>query len=1190
MQSIANNEEHIEQEFKEINRLTDRGELKKALELCEALFERHPENPRVLHGVGILRYRTGEDRQGAEIMLRRAIERKPDFADAYHTLGTVLYNSVLLDEAKVQLRKAVECDPNHYKAMTLLATILISDEEVQEARVLCEKVLAIYPHYAPIYQNYGKIMLAFGRIDEAIICFKKSLKMQKVDSDYSSLLFAMNLTPKFSQKDIYHESLRCGRGYVPEDYSKDHDYLNSPMPERRMRIGYVSGDFKWHPVSFYLKPVLAAHNKQHVEIFLYNSFPLADQQTEELAAYADTYRDISRLSDEAAETLIRKDGIDVLIDLAGHTAFNRLRLFARKIAPVQVSWLGYFNTTGLSAIRYLLSDPITNPAHYDAYFTEKVFRLPVCRFCYQPVTYAPAVAATPALRNGYLTFGSFNSLQKITPKVIALWSSLLLMMPDSIIVLKSKLFEDENVTDEYFHKFAAHGIIAERIELRTKSRHIDMLHEYGDIDIALDTFPYNGGATTCEALWMGVPVVTLEGGTPVSRQSKAFLHAIGYPEWAASTADGYIEIVKGLTSDLDSLQQIRVGLRQKMTGSPLCDCKAFTGHLEAAYRHMWQRWCSETTPVPAESFMEFSNDELCAAGYNYLNDGEIAQALDMFNRILHRDPMHVQTLNGLGEANEKNGASPAAAKLFRKAIRCDPSFFHSYFNLGLLLLNSAKLKEARRAFLLALKRDPTHIETLINLGVANRLLGKLRESQNYCERALEISSKNTALLELFAYVLADQGDITRAMDLFKKAITFEPENPKLLVGLMALMFYSVESKQKTIFELSKQIAQSFRSEPVEAMPFAKRDLLRIGFVSSDFRHHPVGLLLMALFKEYNSKRLSLYCYCNLFKPDAWTEWYQEHATAWRDISRMSEVETADQIRDDKIDILVDLSGHTTGNRLHVFSLRPAPINASWMGFGHTTGLESIDYIIADDDFICPQDEQWFSEQVLRLPHNRFCFVPPTPSPDVVEPPFYDNDFITFGSFNNPMKISELVVAVWAQILLSVPRSRLVLKYYAFGDSSVRKRYLNLFAKHGIGRSRIKFRNNTIPFFMMAEYGEIDIALDPFPFTGGMTSLFSLWMGVPIISLSGELPISRQTKSFLDLVGLSDLVVYTQEAYVEKAVSLAKDTERLTSVRETLRRTMLESPLCDAKKYASDVCDLFFKMWEDKRSKFVQSNR
>ena len=1183
MKILTIDEDVVEQEFKEINRFTDQGQLKKALKQCESLFKLYPDHPRVLHGLGMLRYRTGAGRQDAEQLLRKSIQLMPDFADAYYNLGIVLHNAILLDDAEKQFRKAIYYEPDHYRAMASLATLLITKGHILEAQNLCEKSLTINPKNALVYQNLGSIMLTYGKADEAIIFLKKSLKIQKLYSADSSLLFTMNLVPTFSQSEIFEESASWGRRYAHSYARKNKRYLNIPQPERKIRIGYVSGDFKLHPVAFHLKPVLSSHNKLNVEIFLYNSFPHADELTEEFAGYASIYRDISTLSDDKAEAIIRRDGIDILVDLAGHTGFNRLGLFVRRSAPVQVTWLGYFNTTGLTSIDYLLSDEITIPIGQERYFTEQVFRLPNCRFCYQPMPNAPDVAVTPALSNGYLTFGSFNAIQKITAEVISLWVHILLLIPNSKMVLKSQSFKDEVVKTDFLRKFVEHGVEAERIELRPKSSYFDMMTEYGDIDIALDTFPYNGGATTCESLWMGVPVITLEGKTPISRQSKAFLCTIGYPEWVASTSEAYVEIVQRLAADVGCLQQIRGNLRQKMAESPLCDGNKFVHHLEAAYRQMWQLWCAATTPV--ESYRSFTADDLCDAGYNCLGDGNDYHALELFKRTLRRRPYHIQALNGLGKTYQISGDYTSAVKMFRKAIRYEPLCFDSLFNLGLLFLNSAKFKEARREFLRALALDPHHVETLCNLGVASRFLGRLREAQSYCKKALDILPKHVGALGRLAYAYGDQGEVVAGIKILKSALALEPDSLIILSGLISYLFYVSETEQKDIFVLSKQIGSLIDGDvsltAILPVSSEEREQLRIGFVSPDFCYHPVGQLLMSLFSAYNPEKLSLYCYSNCPRPDQLTEWYHNNATAWRDITKISDVDAARLIQNDQIDILVDLSGHTFNNRLQLFTLRPALIQATWMGFGHTTGLTSIDYIIADDDFIRPEDEQWFTEQAVRLPFNRFCFTPPSPCPEVVEPPLYDNDFVTFGSFNNPMKISEEVVVVWSQILLSVPQSRLIIKYNSFGDSVVRKRYKDLFAKHGVARRRIEFRRHSMPFFMMAEYGEIDIALDPFPFTGGMTSLLSLWMGVPIVTLSGELPISRQTESFLKLVGLKDLVAFNEEEYISHAINLSQNHERLSEIRCTLRETMAASPLCDAKTHAASLERLFFEMWQSK---------
>lgn len=300
------------------------------------------------------------------------------------------------------------------------------------------------------------------------------------------------------------------------------------------------------------------------------------------------------MSDADLAAQIRADGIDILVDLSGHTAGNRLTVFGRKPAPVQAAWLGYFNTTGVGAIDYVLMDAATVPEGGERWFTEEVVRLPEGRFCYAPPDYAPPVAPLPARARGHVTFGSFNNMAKVTPAVIELWAAVLQAVPGARLILKWKSLADAAECDRLRQAFAAHAIAPERLELRGPTPHREMLTEYGDVDIALDPFPFCGGLTSCEALWMGVPIVTLPGSRPVSRQTLGFLNQLDASELAAPSAARYVAIAAELAGDLDRLATLRADLRARMAGSSLCDGARFTRGLEAAYRTMWRRWCGAT--------------------------------------------------------------------------------------------------------------------------------------------------------------------------------------------------------------------------------------------------------------------------------------------------------------------------------------------------------------------------------------------------------------------------------------------------------------------------------------------------------------------------------------------------------------------------------------------------------------------
>jgi predicted O-linked N-acetylglucosamine transferase (SPINDLY family) len=1185
----------LEIEFCEINRLTDRGELEKALDITENLYSKYPEHYRVIHALGLLKYRSG-DLDNGEMLIRKALQLKPDYVDAHYNLGRILHLSLRNDEAEKIFRAGIALEPNDPKQLLSLASILSHQNQYREAMDICLKLLDSNPSRPELHGLIGNIKLSLGESKEALEYLKKEMKVNPNNCTHSCILFVLNLISGITQEEIYRESVSWEKLHASWLYKRSRGHFNFPDPERRLRIGYVSGDFRNHPVGYHIRLLLSSYNKSEVEVYLYDTCPLKETTTKELAALADHYRSISQTSDDKAEAIIRRDGIDILVDLSGHTGMHRLTLFARRPAPVQATWIGYFNTTGMEAIDYFIGDIITNPPLEDHLFTETVVRLPDNRFCYQAQSYAPEVRSAPALKNGYVTFGSFNGLHKISRAVITLWSNVLTAVPASRFILKL-VFADDGVKEQLYSHFESCGVSRERVEIRGKSPHAEMLGEYGDIDISLDTFPFNGGITTCESLWMGVPVVTLGGTTPIGRQSKAYLHTIGHPEWGAETLDEYIHIATDLASELMRLDVIRKNLRQEMMDSPLCDGKRFAANLENIYREMWKKWCANSVhhlEVSSTTTRRFKTDELFDAGVHCLNDGDYERAYQLFRRFIRRSPGHAPAYNNLAVVLKKMENLGGAVKAFRQAIRNDSFNIDIFKNLGLTLMEMRAYRQSRDVFRKACLIDPGNLSVWNELGTVYRYMGHLRDARLSYERSLTIDPDNVDALGLLAVIMGMYGDNPRSFELLKSALIQDPENQYLIAVLINLKMYQEGTNQEELYQLSKKFestlncsAQVIRHDYV----LSKRTHLRIGFISPDFSAHPVGMLLTSFFREFDRSQLSLICF-NRSKsaPDHLTDWYHEIASEWHNVDGMEDDTLIELVASAHIDILVDLSGHTNTNNngISLFNRRAAPVQVAWLGYGNTTGLSQMDYIIADKEFIRPEDRQWFSEKPMYLSHNRFCFTPPIHSPEVTEPPCLDNKFITFGSFNNIVKVNDQVIGQWVRILRQVPKSRLILKYKSLNEYDVRKFTLERFRTYGISSKRIELRPSSNLYFMLTEYSDVDITLDPFPFTGGMTSLFSLWMGVPIISLAGELPISRQTKSFLDLVGLGDLVAKSYDEYVNKAVILANNMEQLKNIRETVRQRMLESPLCDAKKYSSELCELFFTMWNDKRMKLTNN--
>lgn len=369
---------------------------------------------------------------------------------------------------------------------------------------------------------------------------------------------------------------------------------SSPAVDGPLRIGYVSGDFCMHPVGLFVERIIALHDPAMVKPTLYSNGDRLDELTRRLQASArqttgmDGWRDVRRLGDRQMAERIRADRIDILVDLAGHTANSRLTVFAGKPAPVQISWLGYFATTGLPTMDFVILDPWHAPPGVEAQFSERIIRLPHNRFCYTPAPFAPAVAPLPMLARGYVSFGSFNNTAKLNEAVLEAWAQILQGVPASRLVLKWRCFVDQPYRAQVTDFFVARGIDRNRLELRGMSPHRELLAEYADIDIALDPFPFSGGYTSCEALWMGVPIVTWPQERVVSRQTWSFLNNIGLPGLAAPDRDAYVRLAIQLAGSPATLGELRATLRERMKQSPLCNAVKFTHHLESAYQLAWQ--------------------------------------------------------------------------------------------------------------------------------------------------------------------------------------------------------------------------------------------------------------------------------------------------------------------------------------------------------------------------------------------------------------------------------------------------------------------------------------------------------------------------------------------------------------------------------------------------------------------------
>lgn len=529
----------------------------------------------------------------AEQALRRSMQLDPTRPEPWYALGNLKAQQKDHKAAFEAFLQVLQIDPRDGRSWTNMGIALQEMGKLEDALAAYEKAQILLPNEAPVYYNVGRALHGQGRTLEAIVANHRALELDPHHVlAHSNLLIDLTYIGDVSAAELLEAHKGWDHAHVPTNRVPRAKAVGED-PERRLKIGYVSGDFRQHPVGWLLANVLPAHDKSQVEVFCYCNEATSDEVTERLKASADHWRDIVGLSDDAFADQVRRDGIDILVDLSGHTAHNRLLAFAKAPAPVQASWVGYPSTTGLAAMDYLVMDAVTVPPGAEAWCAEAVVRLPHGRFCYAAPLGAPPVAERP---QGPVTFGSFNHLAKMGPNVINLWTKVLDAVPGSRLVLKWRSLDDPAARDFLATTFAAYGVGADRLELRGPSSHLDMLAEYGDIDIALDPFPYSGGITSAEALWMGVPVVTWPQDRIASRQTLAFLSELGLTDLAADTEDDYVRIAAALAGDASRRAELRRDLRARMAASPMTDGARFTPGLEAAYRQMWRRWCAGQAP------------------------------------------------------------------------------------------------------------------------------------------------------------------------------------------------------------------------------------------------------------------------------------------------------------------------------------------------------------------------------------------------------------------------------------------------------------------------------------------------------------------------------------------------------------------------------------------------------------------
>ena len=1190
----------------------------------------------------------------AEAAYRAAIAQDPNFTNAHGNLGNLLSSRGREREAEASYRRALELSPGELSLMRNLGLSLMRQQRLKDAEPLFRAILEKRPGDVDTLDNLAQLMRqlaepiaalrlyeragealngnwrALGnyallledmcRFEEAEEAFRKALALNPGYAlAHGNLLFCMNYHPDKTAEEIFAEYQRFDAKHARPFTPAGVTYTNDRTQDRRLRIGYLSPDFREHAARHFLEPLLANHDAAAIEVVCYAEVPNPDATTERFKKLASQWRSTVGLTDDEVANLIRKDAIDIMVDFGGHTSSSRLLALARRPAPIQIAHhLGHGYTSGMSSMDVFVSDAEMAPKGAEHLFAEKhIVRLARIPVAYAPPAGMPEPSPLPALSNGYVTFGYFGRTERINDRVVKAWAEILLGLPKSRLMLNSKPFNEREFCDAMASRFARYGIARDRLRLCYTTPQPVTWAAYSEVDIALDPFPHNAGTTTIEAMYLGVPVVSVVDRPSVGRFGASNLAALGLTDWLAKDVSSYVDLAIRKARDFEALAALRASLRARFNSSPLADGKGLAREMEGAYRSLWIDWCKRgTSGAPATRSEPGYGD-----AYAAFNAKDFDKAARITNAMVSRDPANVEALHLLGVALYKLGRTADAVKALLRAAPLDKTRADIRWNLTAMLRAIGRLPEAEVAGREAVQLAPNSPEAHNNLASVYKDMGRHAEAERHYRRAIEAKPEYSDAWTNLAWLLAISGNVREAEAASQRAIALNPRDANAYNNLgTALMQQdrlreagesfakAVELKTDFAIAHSNQLfCLNYRTDLTGEQVFAEyrkwdaqhghhlmpanpvykgtkdpNRRLKIGYVSPDFRYHAVSFFIEPFVAAHDPKEVEVTCYAEVLNPDGVTERFMRHAHRWRRTVGMSDEALAQQIREDEIDILIDLAGHTGGNRLLTFARKPAPVQVAHMvGAGTTTGLSAMDGFLINEALFPTGYDHLFSERPIRLSRMPHVYAPPPGMPEVAPLPALRKGYVTFGCFSRAARINEDVIAAWARILRSTPNSRLLLNSKPFREELGREAWRAKFKAHKVDPERIEMVYTSPQPKTWEAYGEIDIALDPFPHNAGTTTIEALWLGVPVVSLTGRPPVGRFGASILGSVKLDDWVTSDVDSYVARAIMAASNIAQLATLRKELRKMFRDSPIgSDAAGLAREIEGAYRMLWRE----------
>lgn len=1048
------------------------------------------------------------------------------------------------------------------------ATYLRDRRRKYEAMSYVKEISRHSKEYINATEIQALIHLDTGKADIAIILLEKILeKFPTSTAINSSLIFAMDLAFGYTTDQLQRQRLRFA-SFFPRatyDFSTKKQWDGS----RKLRIGYMSGDFFMHSASKVFGHLIFFHDSKNFDVFCYSNRVDVDDDIYTKKFKKNSYfKNIYGLRDTEVVDLVRRDELDILVDLSGHSGGNRLPVFAQRCAPIQISAWGYIGGTGLQEMDYIIADDYLIKPEEVIFYRESVVYAPRVVAFYS-IERFPAVTKTPALSSRIVTFGSFNRLAKINDRVITIWSAILNRIPRSVLFIKSPDFDEESMASNFIAKFLEFGIPKDRIIIGGSSPWFDHLTTFRQVDISLDPFPHGGGVTTLESLMMGVPVVCLAHPTVTGRLSGSLLSDLGLTDWIATDETEYIEIACKMSANLGHVAKLRMSLRDKFLRSNVGSYTRYTRFIEAKYLEL------VCLGIARNQVSRDQANVLIEKVQYFIELKYYQNAINVLESLVIQLDEKAELLNTIGVCYKNIGNYSSALEKYKQALQINPNFSEVYNNIGLLLQKIGKAQEAEDAFLAAIRLSPDNCsQPLNNLGVLYRDKGRYFDSLQKFFKAISLNRDiHNAAINMCA-VLREVGSVKDSVAGLQNICNKFPDDKNALVQLAFGLDLLPQTTLADAHRVRKQLAKTFKLQhgtEAKSIERDKKSKVHIGYVSGDFRRHSASKVFGGLVCGHDRSRFLVSCFANQSESvsDEYTAFFQSNVDNFLFVHDKSDSDLADMILRMGVDILVDLSCITHGNRLSLFALKPAPVQLSGWGYLGGCGISQIDFVVGDEVLLPPGDETNFPEKFLRLKSalNYFCI---EPLPDAVSPPCIFNGYVTYGSFNRISKISDLCLEVWSKIAKADTSSRFVFKSAELSDLKVRNFFADKLVSFGFELSRVLLVGGTTWAEHMAYFNTIDLSLDPFPHGGGVSTLESIVMGVPVLALRWPTLVGRLSSSILINAGLGQFVFEESQFYIEKALLFSAEVQDYVLLRKNLRQSLRSSIVFNTQDYVNDV--------------------